>query len=204
MKAFYFLVALLPLTFAKPRCECPLVNCFGDDAAVSLPFANSPSWVSMTNSTSQRCQCANDAAIACASRCGTKPNTIVSSLGVYQVLQDPLTYPKKCPKPTPTSTHPPAPTQTLCGSRGMAPCADNQYCIADPDNLECSLIADCPGFCVQLNGPMCGGFAGFQCPDKDQVCVDDPRDDCGGPGSADCSGICVRLDGSSSASEVVS
>lgn len=38
MKAFYFLLALLPLALAKPKCECPLVNCLGDDAAVSLPI----------------------------------------------------------------------------------------------------------------------------------------------------------------------
>ncbi|KAL8846871.1 MAG: hypothetical protein Q9221_008070 [Calogaya cf. arnoldii] len=104
----------------------------------------------------------------------------------------------KCPAPTATSTQPPGPTHTLCGSRGLAPCGPGQTCVADPNNLKCSLIADCPGFCVQLNGPICGGFAGFQCPEKDQVCIDDPRDGCGGPGDADCIGTCVRLDGSSS------
>ena len=36
MKAFYLLFALLPLGFAKAACECPLVNCLGDDLAVSL------------------------------------------------------------------------------------------------------------------------------------------------------------------------
>ncbi|MGX2040043.1 hypothetical protein ACWJKU_07890 [Methylocaldum sp. MU1018] len=36
----------------------------------------------------------------------------------------------------------------------------------------------------------CGGLAGLQCP-GDQICVDDPRDDCDpNRGGADCSGIC--------------
>ncbi|KAL8811344.1 MAG: hypothetical protein Q9200_001871 [Gallowayella weberi] len=149
MKAFYLLLALLPLALAKPKCECPLVNCLGDDAA--------------------RCKCANDAAIACASRCATKPKTVVGYTNYELTVSNPLTTPKKCP--TPTTTSPPAPTQTLCGSRGIGLCASNQYCIADPNNLGCSLIADCPGLCVQLNGPMCGGFAGFPCPEPDQACI---------------------------------
>lgn len=103
------------------------------------------------------------------------------------------------PCPSATTTAPPTATPTLCGSRGIGLCSNKQYCIADPNNLGCSLIADCPGICVVLNGPACGGFGGFPCPAADQVCVDDPRDDCGGTGTADCGGICVRLDGSSSA-----
>ena len=36
----------------------------------------------------------------------------------------------------------------------------------------------------------CGGFANIACP-KDQVCVDDPNDDCDPKhGGADCGGIC--------------
>ncbi|CAL8580495.1 hypothetical protein XPA_006216 [Xanthoria parietina] len=162
MKAFYLLLALLPLALAKPACECPLVNCLGDDAA--------------------RCKCANEAAVACAARCSSKPTT------------------RACP--TPTSTKPPLPTQTVCDTKGLSrKCNSAQTCIPNPKKLGCSSGANCPGICVQLNGPRCGGFAGFQCPDKDHVCVDDPRDDCGGPGSADCIGVCVRLDGSSSASQ---
>ena len=49
---------------------------------------------------------------------------------------------------------------------------------------------------MRLDGPVCGGFAGFECPEKEQVCVDDPRDDCGPPEGADCIGVCVRMDGS--------
>ncbi|MGH8468079.1 MAG: Kazal-type serine protease inhibitor domain protein [Gammaproteobacteria bacterium] len=38
---------------------------------------------------------------------------------------------------------------------------------------------------------ICGGIAGFPCPDG-KVCVDDPSDDCDATkGGADCSGICV-------------
>jgi hypothetical protein len=38
---------------------------------------------------------------------------------------------------------------------------------------------------------MCGGIAGFQCPEG-MVCIDDPRDACCPRlGDADCSGICV-------------
>lgn len=40
-------------------------------------------------------------------------------------------------------------------------------------------------------GTVCGGVAGFGCPEGDS-CVDDPRDDCDpNNGGADCSGICV-------------
>jgi hypothetical protein len=39
---------------------------------------------------------------------------------------------------------------------------------------------------------MCGGFAGFACQGKDEVCVDDERDDCDPlKGGADCAGLCV-------------
>lgn len=41
-------------------------------------------------------------------------------------------------------------------------------------------------------GQMCGGIAGFRCPEG-QVCVDDPTDDCDpASGGVDCSGICKR------------
>lgn len=39
---------------------------------------------------------------------------------------------------------------------------------------------------------MCGGIAGFPCP-EDMKCVDDPSDDCDpAKGGADCAGICVK------------
>ncbi len=40
-------------------------------------------------------------------------------------------------------------------------------------------------------GQPCGGFAGLECPNPKQICVDDPRDDCDPKkGGADCIGIC--------------
>ena len=47
---------------------------------------------------------------------------------------------------------------------------------------------------------MCGGFAGFACDEKGQVCHDDPRDSCDPKEyGADCGGLCVwphaRIDG---------
>jgi hypothetical protein len=39
---------------------------------------------------------------------------------------------------------------------------------------------------------MCGGIAGFPCPDG-MECVDDPKDNCDPTqGDADCAGICVK------------
>ena len=85
-----------------------------------------------------------------------------------------------------------------CGSRGQPPCATGYYCIPDPNYPSCSFAADCPGYCVILDGPQCAGFTGARCPDSGEVCVDDPRDDCDPRyGGADCAGICVYLDGRS-------
>ena len=40
-------------------------------------------------------------------------------------------------------------------------------------------------------GQMCGGIAGIECPSPNQICVDDPRDNCDPKtGGRDCSGIC--------------
>jgi hypothetical protein len=47
---------------------------------------------------------------------------------------------------------------------------------------------------ISTPGGMCGGLAGFPCPDG-FVCVDDPSDSCDpATGGADCSGICVPID----------
>ncbi|KUI56984.1 hypothetical protein VP1G_04267 [Cytospora mali] len=67
-----------------------------------------------------------------------------------------------------------------CESTCTLPCASNAVCIADPTPR-----------CVVPDG-VCGGFAGFQCTNEDDYCVDDPRDDCDpNAGGADCIGICV-------------
>lgn len=95
-------------------------------------------------------------------------------------------HPKKCPQ--------------ICGSRGLPPCPKGLTCIDNPDKPGCSTAADCPGLCVKLDGPFCGGIAAFKCPreDEGQRCVDDPRDECSPPTGADCGGTCVFLDGRSS------
>ena len=47
---------------------------------------------------------------------------------------------------------------------------------------------------ISTPGGMCGGIAGFPCPDG-FVCVDDPSDSCDpATGGADCSGICLPID----------
>ncbi|MBP1152877.1 MULTISPECIES: Kazal-type serine protease inhibitor family protein [Methylocaldum] len=49
---------------------------------------------------------------------------------------------------------------------------------------------DHQGECPKTEPVACGGIAGTKCPD-DQVCVDDPSDDCDPTqGGADCPGIC--------------
>jgi len=48
------------------------------------------------------------------------------------------------------------------------------------------------GACPVTTGPFCGGIAGIKCPDPNQICVDNPNDDCDPQhGGADCGGICV-------------
>ncbi|NGO76348.1 hypothetical protein G6045_11850 [Streptomyces sp. YC504] len=47
--------------------------------------------------------------------------------------------------------------------------------------------------CAKQKGEdkMCGGFAGFSCPEG-KTCVDDPRDECvPANGGADCGGLCA-------------
>ncbi|KAM0335039.1 hypothetical protein ACHAQA_000073 [Verticillium albo-atrum] len=73
-------------------------------------------------------------------------------------------------------------------------CFDRPNDDCDPKNGG----ADCPGVCltplkrdIPDDAPMCGGFAGFPCPEGLE-CIDDPRDDCDPrKGGADCSGVCV-------------
>lgn len=47
---------------------------------------------------------------------------------------------------------------------------------------------------ISTPGGMCGGIAGFPCPEG-FVCVDDPSDNCDpATGGADCSGVCLPID----------
>ena len=89
---------------------------------------------------------------------------------------------------------------TRCGSRGMARCTAGRTCVADPENLACSLIADCPGLCAKLDGRSCkapGEDAG--CPEG-QRCIDRPGDSCNPQlGGTGCASVCAFLDGRSAA-----
>lgn len=106
-----------------------------------------------------------------------------------------------CVKQSTTATVTPRATAAICGSRGLPSCPDGTTCVNDPRKPGCDISTDCPGICVTLDGPFCGGFGGFECPQSpEQVCIDDPRDDCAPPTGADCGGTCVFLDGRSSAS----
>ena len=126
------------LPYRGPSCKPPPIRLLPSEPPPYLPFP-------------QKCKCENRAAVLCAAKCGGRPSQT------------------KCPTPT-TSTTPSttsatsSPTPTLCGSRSMPPCDAPYTCIADPNNLGCSLIADCPGLCVRLDGQTCGGFANLQCP----------------------------------------
>lgn len=49
----------------------------------------------------------------------------------------------------------------------------------------------CPPPSGHLGNKACGGIAGLECPGN-QVCIDDPRDDCcPQTGGRDCIGVCV-------------
>src|SRR5215471_17801651 len=69
-------------------------------------------------------------------------------------------------------------------------CPDGTHC--EVENVQC-FVAPCPPSvaCVPNDTVVrCGGIAGIPCP-GDDVCVDDPSDDCDpNAGGADCIGIC--------------
>ncbi|KAI5457432.1 hypothetical protein BGZ63DRAFT_321890, partial [Mariannaea sp. PMI_226] len=74
------------------------------------------------------------------------------------------------------------------------PCPDDTYCQPD-ENSDC--VGQCPGYCVFRNSyPSCGGhtIGPNPCPNKTDLCVDDPRT----PGSCgmacDATGICLDAD----------
>lgn len=86
-----------------------------------------------------------------------------------------------------------------CGSRGLKPCPEGRFCVNDPNKPFCSTDFDCPGYCVLLDGNDCSNEFGIACPNSQQVCVDDPSDDCFPGGGSVCLGKCTFLNGRSSA-----
>jgi hypothetical protein len=76
----------------------------------------------------------------------------------------------------------------------------NPACGCDGVTYNNACRANVAGVSVAHLGPcepapeiiVCGGFANLQCPEADQVCVDDPTDSCDPDnGGADCAGRCV-------------
>lgn len=65
-------------------------------------------------------------------------------------------------------------------------CPYRQSCMKAPYSTEKSRLGFCP------EPTFCGGFAAIKCEGADEICIDDPRDDCSpDTGGADCGGICV-------------
>jgi hypothetical protein len=82
------------------------------------------------------------------------------------------------------------PADIKCGGF-IAPAFQHQ-CPAgyDCNHMGAGLNPDTGGKCVQH----CGGFAGIQCHDVSQTCIDDPSDSCDpAHGGADCGGLCSSL-----------
>lgn len=133
--------------------------------------------------------------------CSTSPNRTLWHESM-------LIFPQQCPpKDIPsltttlqTSAYPVEPSPTLLppnthkicgGGRANAfQCDDGFTCITDPYTPGCGPACDGLGICVE--DKICGGFAGFECADREQVCHDDERDDCDPTqGGSDCAGLCV-------------
>jgi hypothetical protein len=126
----------------------------------------------------QICRCQNNAAISCYKRCGGQPPVIrVSQHHSSHLPPSPVSNLKLTTSPLAQHCppEPPKPTHQTCGSRGLPPCPYSQTCINDPSKPDCDIRADCPGFCVNLDGPKCGGLKGLKC-SPGKVCVDDPRE----------------------------
>ncbi|KAH7127090.1 hypothetical protein B0J11DRAFT_579505 [Dendryphion nanum] len=153
----------------------------------------------------ESCHCGNNSKKVCYEQCGgakpeyqtcpdiSNPATLITRLTRTLAPSSPpptkSTKPASSTKPTPTPSFPKNP---LCGGgRGnYRQCADGWTCIKDPRKPGCG--PECDGFGICVKDKMCGGIAGFGCPEKGMVCVDDPRDDCSvDKGGADCSGVCI-------------
>ncbi|KAF2254874.1 hypothetical protein BU26DRAFT_527802 [Trematosphaeria pertusa] len=138
------------------------------------------------------CYCQNAAKQKCYEKCGGAPPTlqVCPPLSSSKFITRTV-LPTKLP-PTPTPTKKPWPTHAPCGGGrpNLYQCDEGYICIKDPYKPGCGPECDGLGICVE--DKMCGGFAGFGCPQDGQVCVDDYRDDCDPKnGGADCGGLCV-------------
>lgn len=136
----------------------------------------------------QSCYCMNDSHKKCFEQCGGVepvyqqcPPISAPTLQTLSTIVRPST-----PPPQPTATNP------VCGGgrANYRSCEDGWTCIKNPYKPGCG--PECDGLGVCVKDKMCGGFAGFACDVKGQVCVDDPRDDCDPKkGGADCGGLCM-------------
>jgi hypothetical protein len=116
---------------------------------------------------------------------------ICSGSWMNQLTKQSCLAPEALPKlPTTPPTEPR--TYQVCGGNrlGANSCPKGYICMNDPFRKGCGLECDATGICVK--NKLCGGFAGFRCPDSRQVCVDAPSDGCDPQnGGADCDGVCV-------------
>lgn len=82
---------------------------------------------------------------------------------------------------------------TVCGAVALLSACDSSRCSPECESgFVC--VEDGRGRSVCADGSrLCGGIAGFACPEGYSGCVDDPRDSCDpARGGADCGGLCVR------------
>ncbi|CAI6337767.1 unnamed protein product [Periconia digitata] len=151
----------------------------------------------------QSCYCANANKQACYDKCGGVKPALADCPPIDPPSLSTLTTTSRKPTTTTTKktssttstrkpTTTPRPTHAPCGGNSpTAPTCEAGYiCIKDPYKPGCGPACDQQGICVEDR--MCGGFAGFECRMKGQVCWDDPRDDCAAEdGGNDCAGVCV-------------
>ncbi|KAH8710205.1 hypothetical protein GQ44DRAFT_437017 [Phaeosphaeriaceae sp. PMI808] len=165
--------AVEPQEQAKANCECEQTLC-------SQVWPNS-------------CYCANAAAEMCYKKCGGPKATLQQCPPMLSKSIVTRTYkPISTIKPTPTPTLLPPNPHKICGGfrNGNNLCDEGSMCIKDPYTPGCGPECDALGICVSTK--MCGGFAGFSCLERGQVCHDNPIDSCDpNKGGADCGGLCI-------------
>lgn len=127
--------------------------------------------------------------------------TLLTSPGADCIVTDALTTPYALVKVTPRGRTYNTRFQHLRNVEDCEPangcngfeCPDGQHCELQEIvciTTPCDPIPECVDDAA--TPPFCGGIAGFPCPGN-QLCVDDPGDDCDpNMGGADCGGICVE------------